>query len=256
MPSHQRVIAKYSRKSSHSEKTCHLLDFEGLETDEIAMASTPHTLVDDASTGVATPAVGNAHEHHHHHLDHTGKRIRQLLRPNGKKVHVAGSPEEADQLRKTLSTTEEADDFDLVIHGSPEHLDVLRHTHQHHKDQHQRLKEEHPGLAGEFERVIRELDALSQELHMVSSHAVQLDANFSKYGYSAHLRTRDSPASSSAASTNSDLFDKEMWEAERKLGTTMRLYQKPIVRQYFHKGLLWRAKEAQEVASYELFIGT
>ena len=26
------------------------------------------------------------------------------------------------------------------------------------------------------------------------------------------------------------------------------------MRQYFHKGLLWRAKEAQEVASYELFI--
>ena len=34
----------------------------------------------------------------------------------------------------------------------------------------------------------------------------------------------------------------------------MRFYQKPIVRQYFHKGLLWRAREAQEVASYELFI--
>jgi low temperature requirement protein LtrA len=45
-----------------------------------------------------------------------------------------------------------------------------------------------------------------------------------------------------------------MWKAERKLGTFMRIYQKPIVRQYFHKGLLWRAKEAQEVASYELFI--
>jgi low temperature requirement protein LtrA len=45
-----------------------------------------------------------------------------------------------------------------------------------------------------------------------------------------------------------------MWHAERKLGTFMRFYQKPIVRQYFHKGLLWRAKEAQEVASYELFI--
>lgn len=50
------------------------------------------------------------------------------------------------------------------------------------------------------------------------------------------------------------MFDKESWEAERKLGSTMRFYQKPIVRQYFHKGLLWRAREAQEVASYELFI--
>jgi hypothetical protein len=35
--------------------------------------------------------------------------------------------------------------------------------------------------------VVRELDKLSTELHMVSEHAVQLDANFEKYGYSAHL---------------------------------------------------------------------
>ena len=34
----------------------------------------------------------------------------------------------------------------------------------------------------------------------------------------------------------------------------MQVWQKPIVRQYFHKGLLWRAQQAQEVASYELFI--
>jgi hypothetical protein len=51
------------------------------------------------------------------------------------------------------------------------------------------MKEEHPEIADEFERVIRELDALSTELHLVSDHAVQLDANFSKYGYSAHLST-------------------------------------------------------------------
>jgi low temperature requirement protein LtrA len=90
---------------------------------------------------------------------------------------------------------------------------------------------------------------------MVSSHAVQLDANFSKYGYSAHLRTKESsPSSAVSLNSDNDLFDKEAWDAERKLGSTMRFYQKPIVRQYFHKGLLWRAREAQEVASYELFI--
>lgn len=88
---------------------------------------------------------------------------------------------------------------------------------------------------------------------MISEHAVQLDANFSKYGYSAHLRTKDSDDEESSLSRDS-MFDKESWNAGRKLGDTMRFYQKPIVRQYFHKGLLWRAKEAQEVASYELFI--
>lgn len=106
-----------------------------------------------------------------------------------------------------------------------------------------------------MEHVLRELDALSAELHMISEHAVQLDANFSKYGYSAHLRTKESAGDDDESGGSSDLsFDKDMWDAGRKLGETMRFYQKPIVRQYFHKGLLWRAKEAQEVASYELFI--
>jgi hypothetical protein len=50
------------------------------------------------------------------------------------------------------------------------------------------MKEEHGDVLDEFESVVRDLDALSNELHMVSDHAVQLDANFSKYGYSAHLR--------------------------------------------------------------------
>jgi hypothetical protein len=145
---------------------------------------------------------------------------------------------------------------ECLIHSNKSNsfqLEALRHTHAHHSNNHKRLHEEHGALAQEFERVIRDLDALSTELHMISQHAVQLDANFSKYGYSAHLRTRDSGSNtpnSSAAST----FDKEIWQAERKLGTFIHFYQKPIVRQYFHKGLLWRASEAQEVASYELFI--
>jgi low temperature requirement protein LtrA len=85
---------------------------------------------------------------------------------------------------------------------------------------------------------------------------VQLDASFSKYGYSAHLRTKEdfSPTDTPNSSSSSSTFEKETWHADRTHGSSMRLYQKPIVRQYFHKGLLWRAKEAQEVASYELFI--
>ena len=69
--------------------------------------------------------------------------------------------------------------------------------------------------------------------------------------------TKESPDASRANSFYGDSdhsFDKDRWSAERKLGSYMRLYQRPIVRQYFHKGLLWRAREAQEVASYELFV--
>ena len=107
-------------------------------------------------------------------------------------------------------------------------IEALRHAHAHHEDRHKQLKDEHGEVAHEFERLIRELDALSTELHMISEHAVQLDANFSKYGYSAHLRTKDGPDS---LHSSGESFDKETWHAERKLGQTMHFYQKPIVRQ-------------------------
>lgn len=44
------------------------------------------------------------------------------------------------------------------------------------------------------------------------------------------------------------------WKAEQYQGKTMQFFKKPILRQYFHKKLLWRAQETTEVASYELFV--
>ena len=44
------------------------------------------------------------------------------------------------------------------------------------------------------------------------------------------------------------------WEAERRKGQALVLFKKPVIRQYWHKGLLWRASEVEEVASFELFV--
>jgi low temperature requirement protein LtrA len=44
------------------------------------------------------------------------------------------------------------------------------------------------------------------------------------------------------------------WEAERRNGRVFKLYKKPVVRQYFHRGLLWRASQTTEVATFELFL--
>ncbi|KAI4946479.1 hypothetical protein J4E91_007167 [Alternaria rosae] len=208
--------------------------------------------MDDPTTATTT-AQHDSHQHHHAHVGHhTGKRLKHFLRPDGRKVHIASSPDDANHMRRKLSNANEKEDFDLVIHGSPEHIEALRHTHAHHTAHHRQLHQDHGTLAQEFERVIRDLDTLSTELHMLTSHAVQLDANFSKYGYSAHLRTKEDSSSTDSLADSS--FDKETWHSDRSRGTAIHFYQKPIVRQYFHKGLLWRAKEAQEVASYELFI--
>ena len=56
---------------------------------------------------------------------------------------------------------------------------------------------------------------------------------------------------SSATSVSSETRD---WDAERRRGFAMHFYKKPVVRQYYHKGLLWRSSEKEEVASFEIFL--
>ena len=70
-----------------------------------------------------------------------------------------------------------------MINGSPEHLEALRLTLSHHEGKWAALKLKHGDDLDEFENVRAELDQLGSELHMLTDHAVALDANFSKYGY-------------------------------------------------------------------------
>lgn len=81
------------------------------------------------------------------------------------------------------------DDYDVVIHGSLEHVEALREAHSHHEKSREQLRQRHGNAYDEFELIHTTLNTLNAELHMLSSHAVELDASFSKYGYSAHLRT-------------------------------------------------------------------
>ncbi|KAI9647287.1 hypothetical protein NHQ30_003670 [Ciborinia camelliae] len=205
------------------------------------------------STAPTTLHGTSTHSHHYR-----GHRLRNFMLPNGRKVHIAPSPEEAEGLRRRLSAIEKDQPFDLVINGSPEHIAALRTAHSHHENKRQVLKEKHGDAYDEFENVRSELDTLLSELHMLTDHSVALDANFSKYGYSAHLRTYDDGLgpSSSASSLHHkhDDHEKRDWAAEKRNGRIVKLYKKPTVRQYFHRGLLWRASGTTEVASFELFV--
>ncbi|TVY32284.1 hypothetical protein LSUB1_G007218 [Lachnellula subtilissima] len=211
-----------------------------------------------------TPPTTTSSIHHHHHRSH---RLRSFLLPNGREVHIALSPEEAESLKQRLSAVRNGEPFDLVLSGSPEHLEALRQAHTHNESRREALRERHGSAYDEFESVRSELDALGSELHMLTVHAVSLDANFSKYGYSAHLRTYDDtsggPSETSSVSGwhGGDEHEKKDWEKERRNGRIMKVYKKaslisfcPTVRQYFHKGLLWRASENTDVASFELFV--
>lgn len=183
-----------------------------------------------------TTTLNSSTSHHGHH--HRGRRVRNFLRPDGTEVHIALSPSEASILRSRLTLARKDSSFDLVINGSPEHLSALRHAHAFHETRRDSLKERHGDAFDEFENVRKELDMLSSELHMLTNHAVRLDANFGKYGYAAHLRTygdegKGGSGSSSVSGFYDDDHEKKDWEAERRTGTVMNIYKKVIVLIFF-----------------------
>lgn len=138
-----------------------------------------------------------------HHL-HTGQRLRKLLRPDGRRIHIAASPEEHLRLSRTLPNIEPDDNFEIHIHGSVEHvswivariayqklnswqLDAVRELHMHHEQRREHLRNTHGNVYDEVEHVKTELDILANELHQLTDHGISLDANFSKFGYDAHI---------------------------------------------------------------------
>lgn len=228
------------------------------------MATTSLRDPDAATIQAPTQKLANAStqgfegptEHSKGHF-HTGHRLRKLLRPNGRRVHIAATPEEHIHLTRTLPNIEPDDNFDCYIHGSEAHLEAVREIHAHHEQRRLHLRHTHGNVYEEFEHVKMELDTLADELHHLTDHGVLMDANFSKFGYDAHIRTKNSEPSSSSSSISGDLssmHEKRDWDAERRKGQALKFYVKPAVRQYWHKGLLWRASDVEEVASFELFV--
>ena len=122
--------------------------------------------------------------------------------------------------------------------------------HEHHEARRDELKDRHGEVYSDIEHVKSELDALATELHNLTTHAVSLDASFDRYGYSAHLRTKDE--NEETTSLHSDTLSASERHSDRSV-EPLRFLRRPVVRQYFHKGLLWRSAKAGEVASFELF---
>ncbi|KAK4693918.1 hypothetical protein P7C71_g3573, partial [Lecanoromycetidae sp. Uapishka_2] len=190
----------------------------------------------------------------HGHI-HTGKRLRKLLSPDGKRLHIAATPEELARLTRTLPNIEPDDNFEIHLHGSAEHLEAVRQIHAHHEARQTLLRTKHGNIYDEFENVKMDLDSLADELHHLTDYGVSLDANFSKFGYDATIRTKEPESSSSSLSHGHSSHDSHRdWEAEKRKGQALKFWKKPTVRQYFHKGHLWRSSEVEEVASFELFV--
>lgn len=182
------------------------------------------------------------------------RRPQEFTLPNGKKV-IASLPEDLDSLREKHGNRDDVD-IEIVVHGSAEHCDYLRETRNHHEGRRAQLREQHSSAFDEWEHVHSQLKSVSSELEKLTSDPNGLGANFNKFGYGAELRTYDGDTigetASSAALDSETLSTTSAW-SERRTGETTKLFKKPVVKQWFHKGLLWRASEHTEITAIELF---
>lgn len=133
----------------------------------------------DVEKGVVATASASRSPHKHSHGRH-------FISHEGRHIHIATSPQEAVDLRKRLETVEHP--FDLYLHGSPEHLEALQKHHTHHEQSRETLREKHGDVYEQFHTIHSELDWIAADLKNITAQGVRLDASFSKYGYSAHLR--------------------------------------------------------------------
>ena len=193
--------------------------------------------------GTVTPSRSSRHHH--------ARRLLHFIRPSGRHVHIAHTPEQHEELRKQLTSHYTDQEFDVYIHGTPEHIDAVRELHAYHEAARDRLRAEHGPIYDQFEQVKDDLDHLNEELHQITEHGVSLDANFSKFGYSAHLRTKDDGGASSPSEEGDEHSNLE--KHKDRSTDSIKFWNRPVIRQYFHKGLLWRSSRSGEVGSFELF---
>jgi low temperature requirement protein LtrA len=162
-------------------------------------------------------------------------------------------------------------EVEIVVHGSPEHQAFLEQSLAHHQARREELRALHGKAFEEWESVAAQLDSVQNQIEHMTDHSATLHANFSKFGYDAKLRTYSDgedgsggsdgngnggplSATSSANSSRTDLtLGDKVDYSQRRGGEVIKLFKKPVVKQYFHRGLLWRASGETEVQSFELF---
>lgn len=188
------------------------------------------------------------------------RRPSEFLLPDGRKILVA-LPEDADALRRRHASG--ATQVEVVVHGSREHTGFLREAQRHHEARRDALRARHGRQAlEEWESVSRRLGGVNAQLERLVDHSAALRENFSKFGYDAHLRTygeeeglgrgESAPGSSGASLAEGGGGGGDV-DWDDRSGEVVRLCKTPVVKQYFHRGLLWRSHKDSEVMPFELF---
>lgn len=168
------------------------------------------------------PPPPHGHRQQRGHKEH---QLRSLLLPDSRRVYIALSQEEAESLRQRLRVVVD-EPFELVIYGSESHLCALRCAYNHYEERLEELKRTNREAYDGFESLQAELDVLGSELHTLTDHAISLDANFSKYGYSAHIKSYDTGPSRNTPSSSGFHDESRDWELEKRKGKVLKIYKK------------------------------
>lgn len=220
-------------------------------------------------------ALRQKHKHHHHHHHHPHH-------PHHASEHA--HPARAEEQQQA----EQVQQVEVVVHGSHEHTALLHESRRHHEARRDALRARHgDGALREWDAVRRGLDGVTAQLARLADHSAAglLRENFSRFGYDARLRTygdgggggggrgEENKRQKSSASTSlvgehggpgqeeeeeegqysGGEGEEEAVDWDDRSGEGVRLFRVPVVKQYFHRGLLWRASGDSEVMPYELF---
>lgn len=194
----------------------------------------------------------------------SGRRFRtqEFMLPSGKKV-VAGLPADIPTLRRKYSAVPGAEtDVDIVSHGSEEHINYLRQVHSHHESRRDQIRARFGDVADDWEDAHRQATSVSGEIERLSRRDTTLEHNFAKFGYADGLRTYDgvlgdgqeldaAPDGGTGSGTTTPSGAGKKHHHGR--GDSTKLFKRPIVRQWFHRGIIWRAADQTEIMAIELF---
>ena len=205
------------------------------------------------------------------------RRPSEFLLPDGRRVLVA-LPSDVEALRKRYGTAADGAqvEVEVVVHGSDEHRHFLHQSRHHHETRHAELRERlGAAVLDELDATRAQLDAVAAQLRRLESvvdcsggssgsgSGTRLNTNFSKFGFDAKVRTYadhddgDYSAGSggdeetrgnsgtkplSTVSTVSVAGDDTpaTYAGRRDDGgDALKLFRRPVIKQYFHRGLLW-----------------
>lgn len=175
---------------------------------------------------------------------------QEFTLPSGKKV-IAAFADAIPSLRRQYSNS--SDDVEVVVQGSAEHTNYLKQSRQHHESRRAELKERHGAAFDEWEDVQNQLNSVTAQLSRMSTNTSGLHGNYGKFGFDAGVRTYDDgQGETNGSGEGRERADETHHEGYRQ-ASTIKLAKRPVVRQWYHRNVLWRGSEQTEIMAVELF---